>query len=264
MFDKIDIRKMLLDRQKEVEKWIKYPYWKNVHGLHEKQYLQDLFRVEAFDNFKENVLNNRLFFCHPDKWIKDDRLDSILLRLRVILPDGTDVGQGYYKDTFCQCWSKKDSMKMWEEYGKDKNKIYIKMVTNLDNLMRALDDSTQFKGYSSSFWAGVVNYCDFDETMLPIHLKSEDEARIFFDSGLISQLYLEKRSSYDFEEEVRFINFNRKDQDGQDYAFVKLKKNFSNVLTGIIIDPRLKNDEHIKMITAFAENKKIKILKSNS
>ena len=156
--------------------WLQFPYWKNVHGISELEYFLNLYRIEAFDCFKENVKNGRLFFRHPDEWLKgNDELDSILLRLKVILPDGDEVGQGYYKDTFCQCWSREDSKRMWEEYAKDYGKGYIKMVSKLDSLMRAFDDADTFKEYSSSFWAGRVNYSDFDENNSPIHLTIQHE-----------------------------------------------------------------------------------------
>ncbi|MEI8011488.1 MAG: hypothetical protein WCI27_03250 [Candidatus Omnitrophota bacterium] len=244
----------------EIEKWNRYPYWKNVHGLTEFQYCDRLFRVEAFEDFKKNVENNRLFFRHPDKWLKDDKLDSILLRLKVVLPDGTEVFQGYYSEIFCQCWSTADSKEMWEKYGKDHRMGYIKMVASLDSLMRAFDNTTEFKGYSESFAAGAVNYSNFDESTLTIKLNSKSECIAFFNQKVISQLYLEKRSSYGFENEVRFLSLNQKDQRGRDYAYVQVRKPLNQVLQGIIIDSRLKDEILREKIEKFASTNGIKVI----
>jgi hypothetical protein len=259
----IDLRKMIEEGLPELKKWQDYPYWKNVFGLSESQYFTDLFRIEAFDDFKRNIENNTLFFRHPNEWLKDDRLDSILLRLKIVLPDGTEVRQGYYDDTFCQCWSTEDSTKMWNEYTKDNTKSYIKMVSNVDAIMRAYDDTSEFKGYSSSFYAGVVNSSDFDESSLPIYLKTEQDIFLFFHSELIAQLFLEKRSKYDFENEVRFVFCHQKECRNKSHAFVPLKKSLAEMLKGIIIDPRLKCKEKKYGIIKFATDKGIKILKTN-
>jgi len=257
----IDLEKIIEERLPELKKWQNYPYWKNVFGLSESHYFTDLFRIEVFDDFKRNIENNTLFFRHPNEWLKDDRLDSILLRLKIVLPDKTEVLQGYYDNIFCQCWSSKDSMEMWNEYAKDTTKAYIKMVSNVDAIMRAYDNTSEFKGYSSSFWAGVVNYSDFDENSLPIHLKTEQDVLLFFNSELIAQLFLEKRSTYEFENEIRFILCHQNQNRKQSHVLVSLKKFLNKTLTGIIIDPRLKNEKLKDEIIDFANNQKIKIIK---
>ncbi len=263
MNDEFDFNKIVFERMDEVTMWEKFPYWKNVHGFNKSQYFDNLYRIESFDCFKENVTKNRFFFRHPDGWLKDnDNRDSILLRQQIVLSDGTKAGHGYYERTFCQCWSCSDSKRMWEEYAKDYGKGYVKMVSKLDRLMRAFDNTVIFKGYSSSFWAGRVNYSNLDIDNLLIRLKSEEEERAFFDLELISQLYLAKGSSFDFEDEVRFINFFEKDLSGQAYAFVGLKKPLNQILDGIIIDSRLINESLRSEIMSFADKQGIKVLEN--
>jgi hypothetical protein len=261
MNEKVKFKKMLTSRQPDIEMWNKYPYWKNLHRIPSEEFHSKLYRVEAFDNFKNNIENNQLFFSHPNVWLIDDRLDSILLRLNITLPDGTVARQGYYDETFCQCWSIEDSMKMWEEYAKDEKKSYIKMVTNLDSIMKIFDNTSIFKGYSGSFWAGKVNYENFNESDETIKLRSEGESQAFFNTELISKLYLEKRSKFDFENEVRIIAFHRKDRKGMEFAFVEPAEGetLAGSLFGIIIDPRLKEKGSIAEIKLFAAEHSIKV-----
>ena len=96
-----------------------------------------LYRIERFECFKKNIETGTLHFSHPKVWLKADEMDSILLRKKVLLKDGTPCHQTYYEETFCQCWSKKQSEKMWDGYGTDPNFKNVMMVSSIDKLMNA-------------------------------------------------------------------------------------------------------------------------------
>jgi hypothetical protein len=222
-----------------------------------------VYRIETSDNFLSNVDGKVLYFSHPKKWLVGDRLDSIILRKKVILPDGLIVTQRYFEDTFCQCWSKKQSKKMWEEYGKDPQYRNVAMVSSVDKIMRTLENGKDVLDYSETFWAGEVNYSSFDYDGMDILLRTVADQMAYFKSRTIASCYLEKRSSFDFENEIRLIATNCKLDMGKEFSLVPVVHNFQNFLDGVIIDPRLKNPKLKEEISEELKKRGFKIIEGD-
>ncbi|MCX5709051.1 MAG: hypothetical protein NTY14_08830 [Candidatus Omnitrophica bacterium] len=225
--------------------------------------LSPIYRIETLDNFSMNVKNKTLYFGHPKNWLIGDKLDSIILRKKVILPDGSIVEQKYFEDTFCQCWSKKQSRKMWEEYGKDKEYKNVAMVSNVDKIMRTLESPEDILDYSETFWVGEVSYLDFNDDGANILLKTIADQMAFFKSKTIASCYLEKRSKYDFEDEIRFIADNCKLDMGKEFSLIPVKNDFKDFLDGIILDPRLVDSKLKEKISQELQKKGFKIIEGN-
>lgn len=225
--------------------------------------LSQIYRIETLGNFFTNANNKTLYFSHPKKWLAGDKLDSIILRKKVILPDGLTVDQTYFEDTFCQCWSKKQSKKMWEEYGKDKEYKNVAMVSSVDKVLRTLESPTEILGYSETFWAGEVNYSDFSDDGSNILLRTIVDQMAFFKSKTIASCYLEKRSSYDFENEIRFVATNCKLDTGKDFSLIPVNHDFTEFLDGVIIDPRLDNKKLKEEISQEIKKRGFKIIEGD-
>ncbi len=222
-----------------------------------------VYRIETSDNFFSNVGNKVLYFSHPKKWLIGDQLDSIILRKKVILPDGSIVTQRYFEDTFCQCWSKKQSKKMWEEYGKDPQYKNVAMVSRVDKIMRTLEDGKDVLDYSETFWAGEVNYSDFDDDGANILLRTLADQMDYFKSRTIASCYLEKRSKFYFEDEIRFIATNCKLDMGKEFSLIPVVHNFKGFLDGVIIDPRLKDSKLKEGISEELKKRGFKIIEGD-
>ena len=246
----VNFKQYVINKLKESEGKIKLlrerPYTRN---LVPKTLNADLviYRIETLEHFRNNYVNNDLYFSHPLVWLKGDELDSFLVRKRVVLPSSEDVSQGYFDETFCQCWSKANSDKMWEIYGKDPNFFNVAMVSSIDKLMKAFEKPQEINNYSSIFWAVEASYEDFQDDQQPFIL-SEENVLAFFSAQTIASLYSPKRLSYGIENEIRFIVNCRKEDRGKSFTKVKLLDPLTEVLSGLKLDPRLSPMDRVKML----------------
>jgi hypothetical protein len=74
---------------------------------------------------------------------------------------------------------------------------------------------------------------------------------------------LEKRSSYDFENEIRFIATNCKLDTGKDFSLIPVNHDFTEFLDGVIIDPRLDNKKLKEEISQKIKKRGFKIIEGD-
>lgn len=224
--------------------------------------LMPIYRIETLADFLSNFKNNLLYFSHPKKWLLGKQVDSIILRKKVFLPDGSIADHKYFEDTFCQCWSKKQSMNFWEKYSRGVEYKNIMMVSSVDKIMRSLENFNTPMGYSEKFWAGEATFRNFDDDGINILIKSDEEVNLFLNRKTIAGCYLEKRSSYYPDAEIRFVVNGQEADSGKDFTMVSLTSDFKNILDGVVLDPRMPPDSK-KQISRELVNMGLKIVEGS-
>jgi len=163
-----------------------------------------IYRIFNLDNFRLTLRTQRLCLVRPSEW--EDPFENFLLNSQGILPDGTRVGFSPIRDQYYgQCWTlRRECDGLWRNYRAAATAA-IKVKTTVEKLMNAFYDlSNRF--HELSYFIGKVDYSTDEE----IENFFQDELDILhFNSGVeFVQSLLIKRTSFDYEREVRII-FNK-------------------------------------------------------
>jgi Protein of unknown function (DUF2971). len=209
----------------------KNPPWSKDYVPQYKEGFADklIFRIEHFRDFLANINSNQLFFRHPSEW--EDPYDSVFVRSRIQFPDGLLAIQDYAKDYFCQCWSSEHTERMWRQYSKDAKSVML--VSTVGKIMNEIwkDDAHCFVGKVMYFPLEEIKKDNFFESIFGHY------GNIICSHG-IAQTFLLKDDSYQYEEEVRFIVW-EKGGCGRDSIVVNCK--LQNIIKKVIVDPRADN-----------------------
>ncbi len=219
----------------EQEKWLrdkiarteKNPPWsKDCLSGHTNE---PIFRIEHFLDFLTNIYNDQLYFRNPGKW--EDPYDSVFARSHIEFPEGVLARQDYAKEYFCQCWSSEHTEKMWRQYSKNAQSVML--VSTIGKVMNEIwqNNATRFVGEVMYFPLDEIKKADFFERIF------DHYENVFRPLGM-AMAFLIKDDSYQYEEEVRFIIW-EKQGCGRDSIVVKCK--LQNVIEKVIVDPRADN-----------------------
>ena len=233
-----EIEKCIKDNLERIEKEREMPWLKDYISVSEEFSEKQIFRIERFENFLENIKEKQLFFRHPSKW--EDPYDSVFVRSKIKFPDGTTAFQSYAKDYFCQCWSTKHTERMWRQYSQSMDGIM--MVSTIRRIMQKIwqNNCTRYVGKVQYFPIEAIKSPDFLEKQFGHYVD-------MFNPNGIAKTFLFKDDSYQYEEEVRFIVM---EQGKDDRGHVMISCDLKDVIQEVVVDTRTSDEffENVRQV----------------
>lgn len=220
----------------------KYPYYKNIlnniipaQGIEvfDKFAMQEIYRIESFNHFLDNIKKKQLFFSWPGKW--EDDFDGAFVRTPIHFVKSDIIAkQSYNRDYFCQCWSGKESAVMWKNFSMNPNE-YIMIVSTVDKIMKSI-----WNDEACGKYVGSVRYCSVADMIKESFFESKFGAScyLFNEIGMAST-FLYKPDNLFYEKEIRFVaKAVIKQGQQKDNIMIGISGKPADYIDKIIIDPR--------------------------
>jgi hypothetical protein len=207
------------------------PYYKN--KLNDVRPEQQIFRIESFDRFINNIRNRELSFTWPGGW--QDIFDGVFVRTPVYFKkDDIEAIQDYSQDYFCQCWSYEELEIMWKMWSLCPYET-VMIVSTIDKIMRQI-----WTDEACGKYVGMIEYHPIDNMRKEefFHSVFGQSWNLFNETG-VAQTFLFKPDGLSHEKEVRFVT-QIKTEEGQkkDNIMVCISGQPRDYIDKILVDPR--------------------------
>ncbi len=205
---------------------------KNYINIEARNYNKKIYRVLSVDVLLEMFEKGENTLSKPKVW--DDPFEKFLFNAPRKLDDGTQYKSPLRDRAYGQCWSLNiESDAMWRIYAPNKNGVKIQSTTK--KLLKSIKGSNVPYPHTSCY-IGAVDYSS-KEMINKIISDVENESNEFQGSIGQANSLLIKRKAFKYEEEVRLIYLDPKNEAKPDY-FTYSCDVFS-LIESITFDPRM-------------------------
>lgn len=228
MAKKMPLRQMMEERQAIINQC---PYYKN--KLNHIRPEQQIYRIEPFVRFTDNISNKRLSFTLPKVW--QDTFDGAFVRTPVYFEQGkVSANHAYRQDYFCQCWSYEELESMWKLLSPNPYET-VMIVSTVDKIMRQI-----WTDESCGKYVGIVEYQPVENMRKESFFQSEFKASCYvFNEIGMAKTFLFKPDSLSYEKEIRFITRMKAEQEQQkERIMVCISSQPIDYIDKILVDPR--------------------------
>ena len=205
---------------------------KNYLNLNSKKYGKKIYRVLSIDRLLEMFEEGENTLSKPKMW--DDPFENFLFSMPRKLDDGTEFKSSLRDRAYGQCWSLNvESDAMWRIYAPNKNGV--KIQTNIRVLLNSLKTSKVPYPHTSCY-IGAVDYSS-KATINQLVSDVRNEKDLFHGSSGQAKSLLIKRKAFKYEEEVRLIYLDPKNEAKPNYFTYSC--DVLSLVEAITFDPRM-------------------------
>lgn len=207
---------------------------KNHINLDSKDLHKSIYRVFSVGRLLEMFEKKENTLAKPKEW--DDPFENFLFNMTKKLDDGTEYKSSLRDRAYGQCWSLNvESDAMWRIYARHKDGV--KIQTTISKLLDSLKRS-KIPYPHTSCYIGAVDYSTEDE-IENIVSDVKNEVNMFQGSHGQAKSLLIKRKAFKYEDEVRLIYLDPKNDAKPDYFTYSC--DIFSLIDSITFDPRMGN-----------------------